>query len=234
MKKYLVVGALLALATPAGAQELFAPFSPLFGGANEPVSTHKFRAEAVRSDAYEIESSRIALERSRNPRVRAFARRMIQDHSQTTAALLPQGAALNATGDVVPENDPGLLAGGPLGILVAPITVPVNVIGGTLGGQNILEPRPAQAKRVAIDPRRAAMLQDLANTPGRRAFEAKYAQQQVVAHQEAVALYANEAQNGDDDAARAFAGQALPVLQDHLGHAVSLDERVGDPSEAAF
>src|SRR4051812_1832629 len=122
MKTYLAVGALLALATPASAQGLFAP---LFGGAGEATSTHQFRAEAVRSDAYEIESSRMALERSRDPRVRSFARRMIQDHSQTTAALLPQGAALNATGDVVPENDPGLFAGGPLGILVAPITVPV-------------------------------------------------------------------------------------------------------------
>jgi predicted outer membrane protein len=208
--------------------------SPLFGGAGEATSTQQFRAEAVRGDAFEIESSRMALERSRDPHVRAFARRMIQDHSQTTAALLPPGAALNASGNVVPENDPGLFAGGPLGILVAPLTVPVNVIGGTLGGQNVLAEQPAQAKRIAIDPRRAAMLQDLAATPGRRAFTAKYAQQQVMAHQEMVALYSSEAQNGDDDDARSFAGQALPVLQDHLGHAVSLDERVGAPSQPAF
>jgi predicted outer membrane protein len=224
MKRYLAVGVLLTLATPASAQE---PFAPLLGGTE---TTAQFRAEAVRGDAYELESSRIALERSRNPRVRAFARRMINDHARTTAALLPPGTVLTATGDVVPENEPGLFDNGPLGILVAPLTIPVNIVGDVLGG----EERPQAGRRVAIDPRRAAMLNTLSTAPDQRSFNRTYADQQVQAHQEQVALFANEAQNGDLEGSRTFAAQALPTLQDHLSHATTIGERVGSPATPAF
>jgi predicted outer membrane protein len=226
MKTYLAVGALLALATPASAQNLF---TPLFGGADTPETTMQFRAEALRSDAYEIEASRVALERSRSPRVRAFARQMIADHTATTNALLPPGASLNAAGNVVSEKEAGVFDNGPLGILVAPLSVPVNLVGDVFGpGAN------EGGHRVALDPRRAAMLGELNTARGQRGFNATYTKQQVKAHQEAVALYANEAQNGDLDEARTFASQALPALQGHLNHAVALDERVGDPSAPAF
>jgi predicted outer membrane protein len=225
MKTYLAIGALLALATPASAQGLFAPA----GDAGLPQSTMQFRTEALRSDAYEIESSRIALERSRNPRVRAFARQMIKDHTDTTNALLPPGASLNGAGNVVAEKEAGVFDNGPLGILVAPFSVPVNLIGSTFG------PGPNQGgHRVALDQRRADMLQELNAPRGQRAFNATYTRQQVKAHQEAVALYANEAQNGSLEEARTFAGQALPGLQMHLNHAVSLDERVGDQAAPSF
>ena len=36
---------------------------------------------AMMSDSFEIASSRLALERSRNPRVLAYAQNMIQDHA---------------------------------------------------------------------------------------------------------------------------------------------------------
>lgn len=225
MKRYLAAAALLAVATPASAQSLFAP---LFGsGATE--TTRTFRTEALRSDAYEIESSRMALERSRNPHVRNHARRMIVDHTATMNALLPPDAALNGTGNVVPAKEAGLFDNGPLGLLAAPLSIPVNFIGGTFGGG-----RPVQNQRVALDPRRAAMLSRLATSPGPRAFNAAYADQQVQAHQEAVALYANEARNGDLQEARTFASQALPVLQSHLDHSVQLDDMVGSPSAPAF
>ncbi|HLY07307.1 MAG TPA: DUF4142 domain-containing protein [Rhizomicrobium sp.] len=47
-----------------------------------------FRHRAMASDAFEIASSKIALGQSDNPRVKAFARLMIEDHSKTTAHLL--------------------------------------------------------------------------------------------------------------------------------------------------
>jgi predicted outer membrane protein len=224
MKRYLAVGVLLTLATPASAQD---PFTPVFDG---PEATAQFRAEAVRGDAYEIESGRMALERSRNPRVRAYARRMIDDHSRTTAALLPPGTVLTAAGNVVPENEPGLFDNGPLGILVAPLTIPVDIVGGALGGDD----RPQAGRRVALDPRRAAMLNTLSTAPNQRGFNRAYSDQQVQAHQEQVALYMNEAQNGDQEEARTFAAQVLPTLQDHFSHATSLVERVGSPATPAF
>jgi hypothetical protein len=160
--------------------------------------------------------------------VRAFARQMIADHTATTNALLPPGTSLNAAGNVVSEREAGVFDNGPLGILVAPLSVPVNLIGNTFGpGAN------EGGHRVALDPRRAAMLRDLNTSGGGRRFNATYTGQQVKAHQEAVALYANEAQNGDLEEARTFAAQALPALQGHLNHAVALHGRVAE-DEPAF
>ena len=47
----------------------------------------QFAAQAGASDQFEIQSSQLALQKSHNPRVRAFAQRMIDDHSKTTQQL---------------------------------------------------------------------------------------------------------------------------------------------------
>src|SRR3954470_19417919 len=84
MKRYIALAALMAaFATPAAAQGVaFAP-APLL----VPMTSEGFRAMALQSDSFEISSSQLALQRSRNPAVRSFARRMIRDHSRTSQAL---------------------------------------------------------------------------------------------------------------------------------------------------
>lgn len=231
MKNYLafgIVGAAIVMAAPASAQSLF-PF-PGLGPTSE--STMAFRAEALRTDAFEIESSRVALQRSRDPRVRAHARATIEDHQATTAALLPEGYSLNAAGNVVADEQGGAF-GSIGGILSAPFTVPVNVVGRTLEGKSLIDNEPGvPGKRVALDPERQQMLVELDRSRGRN-FNATYASQQVVSHRKAVALYSGYAQNGDLDQGRAFANQALPSLQQHLYQSERLDERYGN-TEPAF
>lgn len=46
-----------------------------------------FVAKAAASDMFEIESSKIAVERTQNPKVKAFAQMMIDMHTKTTADL---------------------------------------------------------------------------------------------------------------------------------------------------
>jgi putative membrane protein len=46
-----------------------------------------FVQQAASSDMFEIQSARLALQRSRNPRVREFAGRMIDDHTRSTQQL---------------------------------------------------------------------------------------------------------------------------------------------------
>ena len=46
-----------------------------------------FVQKAAVSDMFEIESSKLALKRSSNPQVKAFARMMIKDHTESTAKL---------------------------------------------------------------------------------------------------------------------------------------------------
>jgi putative membrane protein len=176
MRRAAVLAALgLGLATPALPQ----------GGA---AGLEGFRAAALQADAFEIESSRLALERSRNPAIRAHARRMIQDHARGTQALLslPRAAP------------PGPLEGAASALL------------GAVTGGAATAPGP-----VVLNARQTDMLGQLAPESG-PAFDALYTQMQVTAHQEAVGLYAAYAQGGSDPAGRALAQQTLPTLQDHL------------------
>src|SRR5689334_25443000 len=74
MKKYLPLAALLASvsAVPASAQIM---------------DSQTYRTMASQADAFEIASSQLALERSRNPVVRRYAENMIRDHGMTSQAL---------------------------------------------------------------------------------------------------------------------------------------------------
>ncbi len=170
MKSYVALAALMAaFATPAAAQSVAVAPAPLL----VPMTAEGFRAMALQSDAFEISSSQLALQRSRNPAVRSFARQMVQDHSMTSQALgVPAGSA------------------------------------------------------VALDARHASMLNQLAPLSG-SAFDAAYGQMQVMAHQEAVGMFAAYAQGGVDPAMRAFAQQVLPSLQMHLTMAQRLTGRSG-------
>ena len=209
MKKSLVFAALLACAAPpALAQGMVMAAPP----AMAPMSTEGFRMMAMQSDVFEIESSRLALQRSRNPAVQRFAQMMIGDHAATSQALnggrpvagLPGGTVGGAaTGAVV-----GAVVGGPVGA--------VGATAGSAGGGM------AAAGGVALDARHAAMLNQLASIPPGPRFDATYGAMQVQAHQEAVAMFAAYAQGGSDPAMRTFAQQALPSLQHHLALAQRL------------
>ena len=54
---------------------------------------------AAEADLFEVESSRVALQRSANPAVRAFAQMMIDDHTRSTNEI---GAALQSLGMAPP------------------------------------------------------------------------------------------------------------------------------------
>lgn len=55
-------------------------------------------------------------------------------------------------------------------------------------------------------------------------FEKQYRSDQVSAHKTAVSLFKRYAKGGDNPALKAWAGQTLPTLQDHLKMAQDLDK----------
>jgi putative membrane protein len=67
----------------------------------------------------------------------------------------------------------------------------------------------------APDPSKAAMLSALQAAQG-TARERLYVRQQLMAHQEALALHQGYASSGDNAQLRAVAGQAVPIIQQHL------------------
>jgi putative membrane protein len=66
-----------------------------------------FVARASMSDLYEVEASRLALERSQSPDVKAFAQSMIDEHSRMSNQLMAAvaQAGLNATPPVVLDSE---------------------------------------------------------------------------------------------------------------------------------
>jgi putative membrane protein len=64
----------------------------------------------------------------------------------------------------------------------------------------------------ALDPRHQAMIGDLSTVQGPE-FDRRYVVQQLVAHQEAIAMLQNYIQNGDNPALRQIAQQTLEAAQ---------------------
>ena len=64
-----------------------------------PSSSREYVAMAGASDLYEIESSRLALEKSQNSTVQQFARKMIAQHTQTTAKVTNAARTAGLTPD---------------------------------------------------------------------------------------------------------------------------------------
>ncbi len=64
---------------------------------------------AGRSDLYEINSSRIAMQKSRNPAVRRFADMLVTHHQKTTAATM-KAAGRAGVASMPPALDPGAAA----------------------------------------------------------------------------------------------------------------------------
>jgi len=73
----------------------------------------------------------------------------------------------------------------------------------------------------ALDQRHQAILDGLKVMKGKD-FDTAFAQAQVQAHQEGIALFKSFSQNGDNDQLKAFARKGLPVLEKHLEMAQKL------------
>lgn len=65
----------------------------------------EFVQKASQSNLFEIESSKLALERSKNTDVRAFAQKMIDDHSGAGAGLKTAAEAAGLSGSVATALD---------------------------------------------------------------------------------------------------------------------------------
>ena len=91
-------------ANPATVAEAEAPAATTAGG---------FVTRAALSDLYEVESSRLALERSQSPQVKAYAQRMIDEHSRMSnelKAAIAQ-AGLQASPPIVLDSERSELMG---------------------------------------------------------------------------------------------------------------------------
>lgn len=224
-----------ALSTPALAQEpLSVRVAPQYD-ATSPAArdTSAFRSAALKSDAVSIESSRLALERSRNPNVRNYAQHVLVEREATTKALLPEGTSLTAGGTVVSDSQPfETRLDNPVGVILAPVTISAGiaqkVVGGVLGGVGLVDNSPGEpGRRVAIGPEGQARIDALKNARTAREFDRTYARQQARSDARTLGLYEAYSRNGDSAQGREFATQALPYIANQHGHSAVLADRLG-------
>jgi putative membrane protein len=85
----------------------------LAAAASPPVTSvdRAFVAGASASNATEIAMARVVLERTKNPAVRTFARRMIRDHTKLGAALASTAARLQLKTQTSPSTTEGKAIG---------------------------------------------------------------------------------------------------------------------------
>lgn len=72
-----------------------------------------------------------------------------------------------------------------------------------------------------LDERRQGMIDNLEAAPDEE-FDKSYLDQQYAAHDEAVTLFRNYSEHGDEPKLKAFASETLPVLERHLSHVQEL------------
>lgn len=141
--------------------------------------TKNFVEKAALSDMFEIEASKIALERSKVQPVKDFAQMMVDMHGATTAELGPLASAAG----------------------VAPPT--------------------------ALDNDHTAKLDELKNAKVED-FDDKYIDQQTEAHENALNLMKDYANNGKDTGIQAFAAKTAPAVDQHLLAVKALDKSPAD------
>lgn len=133
---------------------------------------------AAESDLFEVTSSQVALMRTQNPDVRAYATKLVDHHTGATNATLAAAKA----GRVMPP--------------------------------------PA-----VLRPDKRAMI-DLLSAQTGTAFDRLYIQQQIPAHEQALALHGSYARSGDVATLRASAQAAVPMVTSHLEEARAMQSRM--------
>ena len=78
--------------------------------AQQRIDAATFARTASSSDDFEVQSSQLALQRSTNPRVRAFAQQMINDHSRTRATLQQTAPMLMVSFGILDARHAGMLS----------------------------------------------------------------------------------------------------------------------------
>ena len=151
------------------------PASPMAPAPSAGINTADFVKKAAISDMYEVQAGQLAQSRSQNADVKAFAARMIHDHTATTEKLK-----------------------------------------GILASTNQISLAPS-----GMDQAHRELLSELKKVSAGQ-FDQTYGQQQVQAHEDAVALFTGYSQNGQDAQIKKFAADTLPTIQDHLNMARKL------------
>lgn len=141
-------------------------------GSAAAATSNSFVNDAAQGGINEVESAKLALEKSSAADVKAFAQQMVTDHTKANQEL----TTLAKTLDIEVPDEASLTE---------------------------------KAKKMILEMRDES-------------FDKAYANNQVKAHEDTVALFKKEAASSDNAELKAFAQQTLPTLEHHLDMAKKL------------
>lgn len=130
----------------------------------------EFARQAAISSEFELQSSKLALQKAQSEEVKDFAQQMIDDHTQASTRLR----------DALKEADAD----------------------------------PAALASTSLDAKHQALLDGLTSAQASN-FDQQYITAQKQAHQEALTLFGDYAENGDNEDLKDFAENTLSTLQEH-------------------
>ena len=153
--------------------------APLVLAASQAFAVDKpvdFVTKAGQAGMFEIQTSELAVKRSKNPEIVAFAKRMIHDHKAAATKLKAVAAKDH-------------------------IKVPVTLNDDMKGKYDDLNKKGDD-------------------------FDAKYVHLQVDAHNDAVNLFTDQSNNGEEPKLKDFAGKTLPTLQMHQNDIKAIHDKM--------
>ena len=153
--------------------------------AHAATSAEEFVQKAAISGKFEIESSKLALERSTDADVKAFAQKMIDDHTMADTELKSTVKKAKLANDTLPKE---------------------------------------------LDDKHAKILEKLKSAKAED-FNEDYLDAQEDAHEDAVKLFKNYAEKGENADLKKFASDTLPTLEAHHHSVEALDKKDDDKLE---
>jgi putative membrane protein len=168
-----------------------------------PKDPSGFIIKAAEDGLKEVEVSKMAMEKTQNEDVKAFARRLVTDHSIANDELLQ----FSKSRKITLKSDP-----------TAPMKAdPMKT--------DPSKP-PSASTSMPGDPAAHAAHMNLMNLQG-AAFDKAYIAQMVTDHKKAVELFDVQSDDGQDAEIKVWADKKLATLREHLKMAKDLQEKIG-------
>ena len=178
----------------------------------------EFVQKAAAAGRMEVEHGKMAASKASNAQVKAYANKLVKDHTAANQQLMAIAKRKNIT--IADQPMPG--RGGETAGRSAATTPPATTTSGTTGttGASGGVPTTGEARD-----RQADQTEPWMSATG-AAFDRGFIEAQVKAHQDAIALFEQQANGGGDSDLKAFAQKQLPGLRNHLKEAQDLQGKL--------
>jgi putative membrane protein len=191
----------------------------------------QFVQKAAASGRMEVEHGKMAAAKASNAQVKAFGNTLVTDHTAANQELMSIAKRKNiAIAERVVTNQASPAGGSATSSTADTKTgsgqVPKSGTTGTTGASGgVATTGEARDRQAGYAQQGKAQMEPWISTTGAE-FDRGFIEAQVKAHQEAIALFEKQANDGDDGDLKAFAQKQLPALRNHLKQAQDLQAKL--------